>query len=143
MREIVPFVSVIIQTLSGLAAIAGRAVPVPVAVVAVIFAPFASILTSARSPQSATQRESNALTIPQGDFKPPIGVPDLFSCAFGLMGTTLSLEGIQIESPTPIQAAGAARSKVRSLFRIANGIWTPGVLTPAPSLRPAANARDS
>src|SRR4051812_9841120 len=111
MRDSVPLLSVNAHTLSAVAAMPGRATPVPTSSVLVTFAVFASTRAMLALPQLGTHNEVNALIKPaHGLSRPVTGSPNLASLPFGSIFCSPSFDGIQTESVNAMKAGADAAS---------------------------------
>src|SRR5580698_9987893 len=143
MRESVVRLSVIIQTLSAVAARPIITSPEPIASVAVTLKVLGSTRVTVRDSQFGTHKEPNATIVPEHGFlRPATGSRGLF--VLGSMRIRLSfvLLSTRTESAMAIQP-GPSTGISASDFKLAAGICTPGVLIPTLGAAEAAFAASS
>src|SRR5580700_8772619 len=131
MRASVPFLSVSIQTLSGLVASPPSESAMPMGNVAVTLLVLRSTRERLWSPQFGTQRLSKPIARPEQGALPTVMVSTTL-LVLGSIRTTLSLGlfEIQTASPTTIQSGEPGTSNTASGFNAVIGILVSGVATP-------------
>src|SRR5450432_329762 len=129
MRASVVLSSVSSQTLSAVAAMTPGALATPVGMAFVTLNVLASIRASEDVPQTGAHKLPKPEAIPpQGLAMAAIGSPFLF--VLGSILSSASLPGAKTAAEKKIHSGLPVASNSASAFRFANGICTPGVLTP-------------
>ena len=116
--------------LSAVAAMTPGTLATPAAMVCVTLNVFASMRASEELPQTGAQKLSKAEAMPpQALARPAIG--SAFLLVFGSILSITSFPGAKAAPEKKSHSGLAEASNSASALRLANGIWTPGVVIPS------------